>query len=347
MKYFKSIIVIIIVFFQTGNVLSDNNIFHVNNIEIEERNNASSGELANKAIKKGFNQLIERILLKEDIIKLSNLNLGEIKELILYYQILKKENLNNQNSKSYYNLFFDREKMYDLFFKKNISYSDIVNKEIYLLPILKKKNQIYIYNQNFFYDMWNEISDNQLVEFILPLENIEIIENVNLNKNNLLNLELSKLLLEYSDRNLALVLIEDSDSKQEKIFLKLRILGKKINKNIIVKKDQSEKEFYEKIIKDVKDEITNIIKSQNLIDIRTPSFLNAKLIEKSNNNLVELKKRVKNIDLIEDIYVQEFNKNDVFLKIKYFGKINKIINQLNKEKIILKLSGDEWSIKIL
>ena len=66
--------------------------------------------------------------------------------------------------------------------------------------------------------MWNEISDNQLVEFILPLENIEIIENVNLNKNNLLNLELSKLLLEYSDRNLALVLIEDSDSKQEKIF---------------------------------------------------------------------------------------------------------------------------------
>ena len=79
MKYFKSIIVIIIVFFQTGNVLSDNNIFHVNNIEIEERNNASSGELANKAIKKGFNQLIERILLKEDIIKLSNLNLGELK----------------------------------------------------------------------------------------------------------------------------------------------------------------------------------------------------------------------------------------------------------------------------
>ena len=84
-----------------------------------------------------------------------------------------------------------------------------------------------------------------------------------------------------------------------------------------------------------------------MIDIRTPSFLNAKLIEKSNNNLVELKKRVKNIDLIEDIYVQEFNKKDVFLKIKYFGKINKIINQLNKEKIILKLSGDEWSIKIL
>ena len=43
-----------------------------------------------------------------------------------------------------------------IYFLKNISYSDIVNKEIYLLPILKKKNQIYIYNQNFFYDMWNE-----------------------------------------------------------------------------------------------------------------------------------------------------------------------------------------------
>ena len=62
-------------------------------------------------------------------------------------------------------------KMYDLFLK-NISYSDIVNKEIYLLPILKKRTK-FIFIIKTFYDMWNEISDNQLVEFILPLENFK------------------------------------------------------------------------------------------------------------------------------------------------------------------------------
>ena len=56
---------------------------------------------------------------------------------------------------------------------------------------------------------------------------------------------------------------------------------------------------------------------------------------------------IKKISLIENIYVQEFNKNSVYLRIKYLGKLEKIMEQLKNEKIILKLSGDDWSIKII
>jgi len=35
------------------------------------------------------------------------------------------------------------------------------------------------------------------------------------------------------------------------------------------------------------------------------------------------------------------------LKIKYLGKLNKIINQLKKEKIDLQLINDQWVIKTL
>ena len=41
------------------------------------------------------------------------------------------------------------------------------------------------------------------------------------------------------------------------------------------------------------------------------------------NNLVLLNSRIKNIDLIENIFVQEFNKDYVNLKIKYLGKLEK------------------------
>ena len=41
---------------------------------------------------------------------------------------------------------------------------------------------------------------------------------------------------------------------------------------------------------DIKNELVNIVKSQNLIDIRTPSFLNAKFKINKKNSLVELKK---------------------------------------------------------
>ena len=39
------------------------------------------------------------------------------------------------------------------------------------------------------------------------------------------------------------------------------------------------------------------------------------------NNLVEFNNRIKNIDLIDNFYVQQLNKDYVLVKIKYLGKI--------------------------
>ena len=50
MKSYKSIIIILIIFFKTGNVLSDVNIFNVNNIELVKKPNTSNEEMANQAM---------------------------------------------------------------------------------------------------------------------------------------------------------------------------------------------------------------------------------------------------------------------------------------------------------
>ena len=348
MKSYKLILFILIVFLKTGNVLSDNNIFNVNNIQIENKSKTSNEALANQAIKKGFKQLLEKILLKEDSKKLLDLEFSKIKELVTYYQVSKKIDERKNQEKVNFNISFDKDKIHDLFYKKSISYSDITNKELFILPVLKKKDQIFIYSQNFFYDKWNEIYDNDLIEYILPLENIEIIQNINSNKNNLLNLELSNLFVGYSNKNLALILIEDNNSSEEKVYFKIKILGKSFVKNINLKRlNLVEDEFYRKIITEIKKEITNLVKSQNLIDIRVPSFLNAKLSVADKSNLVKLNIRLKNIDLIDNIYIQEFNKDSINLKIKYLGELDKIIKELEEQKIILKLTGDQWSIKII
>ena len=348
MKSYKLILIILIVFLKTGNVLSNTSIFHVNNIAVEKKGKISNEELANQAIKKGFNELITKILLEVDKKKLNQLQLSEVKELVTYYQVVNKINDNIESKKVNFNITFDKDKFHDLFYKRGISYSEIENKELFILPILKKGDQIFIYNKNFFYDEWNDSDNLELIEFILPLENIEIIQNVNKNKDNLLNLELSYLFKEYSGKNIALVLIEDNNAKEEKIYFKTEILGKNIVKNIIIKRvNSSEEIFYKKIISEIKYELTNLIKSQNLIDIRVPSFLNAQVQVTKKSNLVELNSRLKKIDSIENIYIQEFNNNTIFLKIKYLGKIDRIIRQLRKQNIILSLIGEEWSIKII
>ena len=64
MKYYKLIIFILIVFFKTETLLSDNNLFNVNNIQLEKKDKISNKALADKAIKKGFNQLIEKNLIE-------------------------------------------------------------------------------------------------------------------------------------------------------------------------------------------------------------------------------------------------------------------------------------------
>ena len=61
---------------------------------------------------------------------------------------------------------------------------------------------------------------------------------------------------------------------------------------------------------------------------------------------MELNKRLKKIDSIENIYIQKLNNSTVLLKLKYLGKLDKLIRQMDVQKINLKLFNDMWSIKI-
>ena len=348
MKFYKQLLFILIVFLKTETVFSENNLFSVNNLILEKKDKISNNSLTDLAIKKGFKQLIERILLKRDSNKLADLSFSSIKELVMYYQITDIPEKNIEGEFVNFSITFDKLKINDLFYKRRISYSDILNKEIYVLPVLIKEPEIFIFNNNFFYENWNKFKKDNLAEFILPLENIEIIKNVNDFKNNLISLNLKKLFEGYSNKNLALILIEDNIANSRKVYIKSIVQGKTISKSLNFKTQNLNTEaLYEKIIIATKYELINLVKSENLIDIRTPSFLNVKLNLNKKSNLVELNSRIKDIDSIESIYVQEFNKNYMNLKIKYLGKLNKIINQLKKEKIDLQLINDQWVIKTL
>ena len=159
---------------------------------------------------------------------------------------------------------------------------------------------------------------------------------------------LDDLFQEYSKKNLALVLIEDNKNDTGKVYIKAIIQGKNISKSLNFKKQKfNTSNFYEKIIKDSKKELVNLVKSKNLIDIRIPSFLNVKLNLNKKSNLEKLRSRIKKIDSIENVYVQQFNMNYMNLKIKYLGKLDKIINLLKKENIDLQLVNDQWIIKAL
>ena len=82
MKSFKLILFILVIFLKTGNVLSENKLFNVNNIEIIGKSFENNENLAYRAMKKGYEELINRILLEKDVKKLSELDFNEIQNLV-------------------------------------------------------------------------------------------------------------------------------------------------------------------------------------------------------------------------------------------------------------------------
>ena len=347
MKNLIFICSILIILFKTETVLSDNNIFNVNNIEISKETSKNKEKLISDAFKKAFDELINRLLLEDDYKRISKTNLEQIRKLISYYQIISEDE-NKENNNAKINVFFDKDKMHDFFHGKNILYSDIINTEVILFPLLKKEDQYFIYTQNYFYENWNEEKSDNLIQYILTTENIENIQRINLNKDNIYKIEVSDFFKEHETDNIVFANIEVKKDTAE-VFLNTRIEGKKINKNLSIKnKDNlTKKDFYREIIFEINNIIRDLIKSQNLIDVRTPSFLNVEIKLNKKSNLVEFSNRLNKIDLIDNFYVQKLNKDYVLVKIKYLGKINKIINKLKDQNIDLKMIAGQWQLTII
>ncbi len=341
---------IIIILFKTGNVLSENNIFNVNNIEISKKTYKNKDNQISQAFQKGFIELIKRLLLENDYQKLSTSTLKQIKELISYYQIIDENDENKRNQNLKVNIFFDRNKVHNFFYKKNILYSDVINTEIALFPLFINDEKFFIYNENYFYDNWNSTKYNsrELIQYILPVESIENIQKIKDTKDDILNIDITDFFKEYDVENMVFASIE-INKDIAKIFLNTIIDGKQMNKNLLIKKKNLDKEeFKDQIILKIKNEIMDLVKSQNLIDVRTPSFLNVEIkLTNKKSNLVEFNNRVKKIDLIDSFNVQQLNKDYALVRIKYLGNVTKIIKKLKDHNMNLKKTGDSWDLNII
>ena len=265
MKNLIFICCILIILFKTGNVLSDNNIFNVNNVEISKEISTNKEKLANQAFKKGFKELINRLLLEEDYKKISTTNLNQIKKLISYYQIKNKEK--EENNSVRFNIFFDKEKIHNFFYQKNILYSDIVNTDIMIFPLLISDKQYFIYTKNYFYENWNKESVNDLIQYTLPTENIESIQKIKLNRESIYKINVDDFFKEYNLDNKVFAAI-NINQKVAKVFLNIKTAGKKLNKNLLINNPSlNQEDFNNKIISEIKRTIRDLIKAQNLIDV--------------------------------------------------------------------------------
>ena len=185
-----------------------------------------------------------------------------------------------------------------------------------------------------------------MIDYTLPIESLEIIEAIKKNKDNLESINLSIIFDEYLKEDNLFIIISLNDNKA-KIFLKGIISSNKVMKNIqFINPENAESSFEKNILSFLKKEIIELIKYQNIIDVGTPSFLNINFVLKKRDHLLKAQKILNQIDLIDSFYVNEFDKNNANVKIKYYGKINKITEKLTKSGINLVIKNNEWKASI-
>lgn len=344
-KYFFYLIIIVFLA-KTGNVFSNQNIFDVDNIEISSKNNTNRSKLIEHGFKLGFEKLVEKILMNNDAKKISDINISQIKKLILKYQIIENKNIINKDIIKM-NISFNREKINEFFYEKNILYSDITKTKIVLFPVLIQNEKFYIFENNYFYSNWNDDEkDTNLIEYILPIENIDDISFIKEKKNSLESADVRQILNKYDIKDYIFLII-NSEKVINKIFLKGLSSGNEVVKSfdIIVSDSNLDVEKKETINK-IKIHINEIWKSQNLVDVRTPSFLNIFLEIKEENDLLNIQSVLNSIDLIQNHSVVELNKDYAKIKIKYIGKIDKIKNKFTEKNIKINISNNQWTLKL-
>ena len=337
---------IIILFISLTKSLSEENVFTINNVKVKGTIdvNFTREKYFNKAFSNSFEILMNKILLTRDLKKIDDVKLKEIKNLISNFQIIEEsysEDMYRANIKISY-----RENKIKYFLgKRNISFSSPENISAVFFPVFFIDNEIQNFNENYFYTNWSKVKiKNELINFILPIEDLDDIAEITKMKNNIEDLDVVTLVNKYDQKNYVFALISYKE-KNLNIYIKTNFNNNKTSKNILYKikniRDESELNI---ILKNLKLKVTDLWKEQNLVNLLMPLTLKVKFKHMALKDLDKIRNVFYKISIIDNFTLKEFNINNSVFKIYYYGNPKKLRSELLKFGYELKNNQGFWQI---
>jgi len=336
----------IFIFISLTKSFAEENVFTVSNVKVEGviDLNFSRDKYLNKAFLNSFEILMNKILISKDIKKVSDIKLNEIKNLISSFKILK-EKYSRDKYEGIFKIVYNDIKVKKFLSNKNISISQPENISAVFFPVLFVNGEIKNFNENFFYKQWLEIKvKNEIINFILPVEDLEDISKIIKMKNDIEDLNVQSLVLKYNIENYTFVLMDYQNPKLN-IYLKTNFNKNKISKNITYEvKDIGNEKILSSILKDLKIIITDLWKEENLINLLMPLSIKLNFQQTNLKDLDKLRETFYKISIIDNYTLEEFNINNSYFKIYYYGNPKKLKSELLKFGYRLKDDHGFWQI---
>ena len=336
----------LIIFIKFSTISASANIYRIVNLEISKPfdKKFDKEEIIDIAFKKAFEQIILKIttLEKNQINNLTNLK--TIYSLIESFSIVDERFVDNKYI-SKFEVEFNKKLLFNYLEKRNIFPSIPNEKSLLLIPILinSEKNQILIFSENVFYTNWNKYNeDHFLLNYILPNEDIE---DIDLIKKNLLNIEeydFNEIVSKYAiDDYIILILFQKENSFNA--LMKSNLNNKLIisNKKFTWDNNQS----VDTIIQNLKLEFENQWKRLNIINTSIKLPITLTVNSKKYNLVKDLEKKLYDLDLVSNFYIDTFSNEKIIYKIIYNSTPDKFINEFKNSNIKLNTSHSVWSIE--
>ncbi len=335
------------IFFSTENIQAKT--FNINDIEISTPFEIKFDK--NKIIEEGFSQAFDRLILSivqtKDKKKLGQTSLNQIKGMIETFSI-KEEKFINEVYYLSLNVSFNKKKILNLMENKNIFPSLPAKKNIFFLPIIidKNKNEILIFSESYIFNNWNSyIQKYHLLNYILPTEDLE---DFNLIKRNLKNIEsynFKEIIQKYTlDEYIISIIFKDNNDI--KVLNKINI-NQKIDVKNISFSNLNIDNFQEtnKLIERLKEVFENYWKSKNEINTSVKLSLTISITNSDNLKISNFEEILNNTDLIYDFYIYKFNNKDNFYKIIFNGSPDHFLKIMKDNNYEFDIQNRIWVIK--
>ena len=344
---FLLILTLLNIFFSTEN--SNAKTFSINDIELSTpfENNFNKNEIIDSGFEIAFNELIFSIVQSKDLKKLKKIPLNQIKGMIETFSI-KEEKFIGQIYYLTLNVSFNKKIIFDLLESKSIFPSLPIKKNFLLIPIMvdEKINQVSIFSENILYNNWNLNKKKfNLLNYILPTEDLEDFNLIKNNIKNLENYEFREIINKYNIDDYIITIVFKND-RDIKVFNKISFNQKKILKNFKYKTiDTNNNEDINKLIENLKLVYEDFWKSQNEINTSVKLPLNISIENNDNIKINKFETILSEIDLIYDYYIYKFDNRNNFYKIVFNGTPDKFLNLMRNNNFEFEIKNKIWVIQ--
>ena len=339
--------VLFIIFFLTTYLQAS--AFKVSGIEISStfELDFKKNRVIDEGFQKSFMNLLSMITTSGDKDKVNNISLKELKSMIDSFTISDEKFINNEYFAKLETT-FNKKKILNFLEKKNIFPSIPIRKKVLLIPILvdTETDDIYLFNNNVFYKTWNNENKNfQLLDYILPSEDLEDLNKLQEMSSSIETYNFLNLIKKYDLKDYIISIIY-KNKDEIKILSKINLNNSlKINNQKYADINLANEKDLNMILKNLKNFYEDEWKKNNEINtsIKVPLTLSIKSTDYK--KIIYLEEVLASIDLISNFYILKFNNKFTQYRIIYNGSPKTFFNDMSNRYFDLKMENNFWTVK--